>query len=34
MGNFLQRNDVEIVAIADSQQRSITDALNVFKQFL
>ncbi len=33
MGNFLQREDVEIVAIADPQQRSIDDALKVFKQY-
>ncbi|MEP6594774.1 MAG: Gfo/Idh/MocA family oxidoreductase [Ginsengibacter sp.] len=33
MGNFLQRDDVEIIAIADPQQRSITEALQVFKQY-
>lgn len=33
MGNFLQRDDVEIVAIADPQQRSITEAFQVFKQY-
>ena len=33
MGNFLQRDDVEITAIADPQQRSITDALKVFKKY-
>jgi predicted dehydrogenase len=33
MGNFLQRDDVEITAIADPQQRSIDEALNVFKQY-
>ncbi|HUS01381.1 MAG TPA: Gfo/Idh/MocA family oxidoreductase, partial [Chitinophagaceae bacterium] len=33
MGNFLQRDDVEITAIADPQQRSITDALKVFKRY-
>ena len=33
MGNFLQRNDVEITAIADPQQRSIDDALKVFKKY-
>lgn len=33
MGNFLQREDVEIVAIADPQQRSINEALTVFKQY-
>lgn len=31
MANFLQRNDVEITAIADPQQRSIDDALKVLK---
>jgi len=33
MGNFLQRDDVEITAIADPQQRSIDDALKVFKRY-
>ncbi len=33
MGNFLQRDDVEITAIADPQQRSIDEALKVFKQY-
>lgn len=33
MGNFLQRDDVEITAIADPQQRSIDEALAVFKQY-
>jgi len=33
MGNFLQRDDVDIVAIADPQQRSINDALKVFKKY-
>jgi predicted dehydrogenase len=33
MGNFLQRDDVEITAIADPQQRSVDEALAVFKQF-
>jgi predicted dehydrogenase len=33
MGNFLQRDDVEITAIADPQQRSITEALKVFKRY-
>jgi len=33
MGNFLQRDDVEITAIADPQQRSIDDALKVFKKY-
>lgn len=33
MGNFLQRDDVDIVAIADPQQRSITEALEVFKKY-
>jgi Spy/CpxP family protein refolding chaperone len=33
MGNFLQREDVEIIAIADPQQRSIDDALKVFKEY-
>lgn len=33
MGNFLQREDVEITAIADPQQRSIDEALQVFKQY-
>ncbi len=33
MGNFLQRNDVEITAIADPQQRSIDDALKVFTKY-
>jgi predicted dehydrogenase len=33
MGNFLQRPDVEIVAIADPQQRSIDEALKVFKEY-
>lgn len=33
MGNFLQREDVEITAIADPQQRSISDALKVFKKY-
>ncbi|HMZ99628.1 MAG TPA: Gfo/Idh/MocA family oxidoreductase, partial [Ferruginibacter sp.] len=33
MGNFLQREDVEITAIADPQQRSIDEALAVFKQY-
>lgn len=33
MGNFLQREDVEITAIADPQQRSIDDALKVFKKY-
>jgi predicted dehydrogenase len=33
MANFLQRNDVEITAIADPQQRSIDDALKVFKKY-
>ncbi len=33
MGNFLQREDVEITAIADPQQRSIDEALKVFTQY-
>ena len=33
MGNFLQRDDVDVVAIADPQQRSVNEALAVFKQF-
>jgi predicted dehydrogenase len=33
MGNFLQREDVEIIAIADPQQRSVDEALKVFKQY-
>ena len=33
MGNFLQRPDVEITAIADPQQRSIDEALKVFKEY-
>jgi predicted dehydrogenase len=33
MGNFLQRDDVEITAIADPQQRSIDEALVVFKEY-
>ena len=33
MGNFLQRDDVDIIAVADPQQRSITEALQVFKQY-
>ena len=33
MGNFLQRDDVEITAIADPQQRSVDEALKVFKEY-
>jgi hypothetical protein len=33
MGNFLQREDVEITAIADPQQRSIDEALKVFTTY-
>lgn len=33
MGNFLQREDVEITAIADPQQRSIEEALAIFKKY-
>src|SRR5437868_206956 len=33
MGNFLQREDVDVVAIADPQQRSIDDVLPLFKQY-
>jgi predicted dehydrogenase len=33
MGNFLQRDDVEITAIADPQQRSIDEALKVFAEY-
>ena len=33
MGNFLQREDVSSVAIADPQQRSIDDAIKVFKKY-
>ena len=33
MGNFLQREDVEVTAIADPQQRSIDEALKVFKTY-
>ncbi len=33
MGNFLQRNDVEVTAIADPQQRSIDEALPLFKKY-
>ncbi len=33
MGNFLQRDDVEITAIADPQQRSVDEALSVFKKY-
>lgn len=33
MGNFLQREDVEVVAIADPQQRSIDEALAVIRQY-
>ena len=33
MGNFLQRDDVDVIAIADPQQRSIDDALKVFKKY-
>lgn len=33
MGNFLQREDVDVIAIADPQQRSIDDALKVFKKY-
>lgn len=33
MGNYLQREDVEITAIADPQQRSIDEALPLFKKY-
>lgn len=33
MGNFLQRPDVDVVAIADPQERSNIEALKVFKRF-
>lgn len=33
MGNFLQREDVEIIAIADPQQRSVDEALKVFRGY-
>lgn len=33
MKNFFQRDDVEITAIADPQQRSIEEALNIFKKY-
>ncbi|MEP6616406.1 MAG: Gfo/Idh/MocA family oxidoreductase [Ginsengibacter sp.] len=33
MGNFLQREDVDVVAIADPQQRSIDDALKTFIKY-
>ena len=33
LGNFLQRKDVEVVAIADPQQRSIDEALEIFKKY-
>lgn len=33
MGNFLQREDVEITAIADPQPRSIMEALPFFKKY-
>ena len=33
MGNFLQRDDVEITAIADPQQRSVDEAMKVFKKY-
>ncbi len=33
MGNFLQREDVEIIAIADPQQRSIDEALKIFTEY-
>ena len=33
MGNFLQRDDVDVVAIADPQQRSVDDAMEVFKKY-
>src|SRR4029077_9952419 len=33
MGNFLQREDVEVVAIADPQQRSVDEAMEVFKKY-
>jgi predicted dehydrogenase len=33
MGHFLQRDDVAVTAIADPQQRSIDEALQVFKKY-
>lgn len=33
LGNFLQRKDVEITAIADPQQRSIDEALVLFRKY-
>ncbi len=33
MGNFLQRDDVEITAIADPQQRSVDEAVDIFKKY-
>ena len=33
MGNFLQRDDVDVIAIADPQQRSIDAAVKVFKKY-
>ncbi|MBP6430593.1 MAG: Gfo/Idh/MocA family oxidoreductase [Ferruginibacter sp.] len=33
MGNFLQRDDVEIIAFADPQQRSIDEALKEYKKY-
>ncbi len=33
MGNFLQREDVEIIAFADPQQRSIDEALKEYKKY-
>jgi hypothetical protein len=33
MGNFLQRDDVEIIAFADPQQRSIDEALIEYKKY-
>ena len=33
MGNFLQRDDVTITAIADPQQRSVDEALKIFKEY-
>ncbi len=33
LGNFLQRDDVEVTAIADPQQRSIDEVLPIFKKY-
>ncbi len=33
LSNFLQRKDVEVIALADPQERSINEALEVFKKY-